>query len=324
MKSDSSVLRKIAGIREINLIIIIVVFSLILTILNKNYINPRNLLSIVSTAAPDAIIGIGMTILLISGYFDLAVGSMAGWGAAITGLMLVKVGMPVPVAIIIGLAACLALGYGTGITIAKLGVNPLITTIAMLGIIRGLIYVFTNGLGVPVLPDQFNVLGKTRVFNNMVQIPVIIMAVFIIVFDILIRNLRFFRQYFYIGGSEESAVLSGINVTKLKILGYILSALFSGFSGILIAARFGGAYAALGTGIELRVITGCVIGGCSLAGGEGSILGSFLGIIFMGIIANALNLLGVDVYWQQAILGSVLLIAILFDATRKKMQKKSS
>ena len=316
-RAVKNTIRKIFAIREINLILVILFISIILVIISSNFLRISNLLSILLTASTDGIVAIGMTILLVSGGFDLSVGSIAGWGGVMTGIMLVNFKSPVPLAIIIGLATCVFIGFINGIVITKLGVNPLITTIAMLSIVRGGIFIFTRGLGIPVLPDNFNIIGKETVFK--IQAPIIFMIVLIILFDILMRNSIFFRKYYFIGGSEESARLSGIRVDNLKILGYMISGFFAGFGGMLVAARFGGAYNHLGTGIELRVVIACVIGGCSLAGGEGTIIGSLLGVILMGIISNAFNLLGISIYWQQAILGSVLLLAVLFDAARRKI-----
>lgn len=312
-----NVIRKIFGLREINLILVIIFICIILFIITSNFLKRANLISILLTASSDAIVAIGMTILLASGGFDLSVGSIAGWGGVMAGIMLVNANASPALAIIVSLISCIFIGYLNGLIITKLKVNPLITTIAMLSIVRGAVFIFTKGLGVPVLPDNFNIIGKKVFFH--IQIPVYITIILIILFDIMLRNSVFFRQYYFIGSSEESARLTGIKVDNLKILGYIISALLAGFAGILIAARFGGAYNNLGMGMELRVVIACVIGGCSLAGGEGTILGSFLGVIFMGIVVNALNLLGVSMYSQQAILGSVLLFAVLFDATRKKI-----
>jgi ribose transport system permease protein len=136
------------------------------------------------------------------------------------------------------------------------------------------------------------------------------------------RKSVFFRQYFFIGGKEESARLSGKKMEGLQILGDMISGTMAALSGILTASRMAGALPLSGTGTELRVIPACIIGGCSLAGGEGSALGTFLGVILMALVADAFNLLGVSIYWQRAIYGSILLAAVLFDVIRKKRMKE--
>jgi ribose transport system permease protein len=144
------------------------------------------------------------------------------------------------------------------------------------------------------------------------------MLALVIVGDVLLRNSRFFRQSYYIGGNERAARQSGIFVDRVQIFNYCLVAVLAGFAGLLIAARFGTASVTVGNGVELRVITACIIGGASLKGGEGSVLGAFLGALFMAMLANALNLLGVDVYWQNLVTGIVLILAVVFDVLSQR------
>ena len=211
-------------------------------------------------------------------------------------------------------------GLVNGIIIAKIKVNPLITTLAMMSIIRGTVFIITKGLGIPTLPDAFSIIGQARLYT--VQTPIIIMVVSLVIADIFFRHSVFFRQYFFIGGNEESARLSGIKVENLQILAYIVAGFMSAIAGILSAARMAGALSTAGTGPELRVITACIIGGCSLAGGEGSVLGSFLGVLLMALVANAFNLLGVSIYWQRAIYGAILLAAVLVDVVRRRRMEE--
>jgi len=189
-----------------------------------------------------------------------------------------------------------------------------------MSIIRGIVFVMTRGLGVSNLPDTFNVIGQTKVVG--VQTPIIIMVILVVLFGSLFKYSVFFRQYFYIGGNEDAALYSGIKVDRLKIIAYVTAGLTAGLAGILTAARMGGALSTAGTGLELRVITACIIGGCSLAGGEGTMWGSFLGVILMVLVANAFNLTGVSPYWQRAIYGFILLAAVLFDAVRRRRMEE--
>jgi len=183
-------------------------------------------------------------------------------------------------------------------------------------IVRGIIYIITKALGIPLLPDNFNVIAQKQFYG--IQTPVFVMIAFIILAEIFFRKSIFFKQYYFIGGNEESARLSGIKVDLLRWSTYIISGTLAALVGVLMASRMGGAQSAAGTGLELRVITACVIGGCSLGGGTGSVLGSFLGVLLMALVVNAFNLLGVSVYWQSTAMGSILLAAVLVDVLRRR------
>jgi len=306
---------RISGFKELPLLIVIIIIGIALTFLSPNFLNTQNLFAVLLGASFDAIVAVGMTLLLISGGFDLSIGSVVGFGGVMAGKMLVS-GQGTVVAVLVGLLAGAFIGLINGFIIAKIKVNPLITTLAMLSIARGTIYIITKGLGIPTLPDSFNIIAQKKFYG--IQTPIIIMLVFIILAEIFFRKLVFFKQYFFIGGNEESARLSGIKVYLLKLLTYIISGTMAALAGVLMAARMGGAISTAGTGMELRVITACVIGGCSLAGGVGSMLGSFLGVLLMALVTNSFNLLGVSVYWQSAAMGLILLVAVLADVLRRR------
>jgi ribose transport system permease protein len=181
---------------------------------------------------------------------------------------------------------------------------------------RGLLLIFASGRAVLNLPKSFTVIGQGRLFG--IQYPIFVLLILVICGDLLLRNSRFFRQSYYIGGNENAARLSGINVDFVKVFNYCLVAVLAGVAGLMITARFGSSSLTVGQGIELRVITACIIGGASLSGGEGSVLGAFLGALFMGMLANALNLLGVDVYYQSFITGLILILAVVFDVLNER------
>jgi ribose transport system permease protein len=266
-------------------------------------------------------ITIGMAILLISGGFDLSVGSTLAFTGVVTGLCL-NAGLPAPAAIVVGLMAALMVGLANGLLVARVGINPFITTLGMAMVVRGLLLVIAHGRAVLNLPGSFTVIGQGRLFG--VQYPIFVMLFLVIVGEILVRNARFFRQSYYIGGNERAARLSGINVSFVKIFNYCLVAFLAGVAGLMITGRFGSASVTIGVGEELRVITAAIIGGASLGGGEGSVLGAFLGALFMAFLANALNLLGVDVYWQNLVTGALLILAVVVDVVneRRKTRKQ--
>ena len=172
------------------------------------------------------------------------------------------------------------------------------------------------------LPASFTVIGQGKLWG--IQYPIIVVVAMTIIGDLLLSNTRFLRQNYYVGGKEQAARLSGIKVDFVKIFNYCLIAVISGISGLMITARFGSSSVTVGSGIELRVITAAIIGGASLNGGEGSVLGALLGALFMGMLANSLNLLGVDVYWQNLVTGLMLILAVVFDTLNesRKDQRK--
>jgi ribose transport system permease protein len=261
-----------------------------------------------------------MVILLISGGLDLSVGSTLAFTGVVTGLALMNIGLPSPIAILLGLLAALVVGLANGLLVAKLKINPFITTLGMLSTVRGLLLVLAKGRAVLNLPESFTVIGQGRLFG--VQYPIYVMLIAVIIADLLMRNSRYFRQSYYIGANERAARLSGINVDLVKIINYCLVSVLAGVAGLLITARFGSSSVTVGSGVELRVLTACIIGGASLNGGEGTAFGAFLGALFMGVLANSLNLLGVDVYWQNLFTGLILIIAVVVDVINEK--RKSS
>lgn len=318
-KSLMSYLRQIAGAREFALVMVLIVMGAAMTFASPVFLDMGNLEAILVALSVEGTIAVGMMILLISGGFDLSVGSVLGFTGVVVGLAL-QAGVPVVPAILFGLLAALAVGVLNGLLVAKMGINAFITTLGMSITIRGLLLVIAHGRAVLNLPPSFTVIGQGNMFGF--QYPILVMIAIVVIGDILMRNWRFFRQNYYIGGNEKAAGLSGINVDLVKIANYCIVAVLAGVAGILITARFGTSSVTVGTGVELRVITATIIGGASLSGGEGSVLGAFLGALFMGVLANALNLLGVDAYWQNLITGLILILAVLFDVLNERRKNR--
>ena len=309
----------LTGYREFALILVILVFGTFMTFASPVFMSWRNMEAILLGLSVEATIAIGMVILLISGGLDLSVGSTLAFAGVVSGLVL-NTGTSVIFSILIGLIAALSVGLVNGLLVAKMKINPFITTLGMMISVRGLLLVIAKGRAVLNLPESFTVIGQGRLFS--VQYPIYVMIALVIIGDILMRNSRFMRQNYYIGGNEKAARLSGINVDRVKIFNYCLVAVLAGIAGLLITARFGSSSVTVGGGLELRVITAAIIGGASLSGGEGSVLGAFLGALFMGVLANSLNLLGVDVYWQRLITGLILIVAVVFDVINERRKER--
>jgi ribose transport system permease protein len=286
------------------------------------FLSSGNLLALLLSLSIEALIAVAMTNLMVSGGFDMSVGSLVAFTGAATALLM-KNGLPVASAVIIGILTGVAAGFFNGFIVAKVGINPFVTTLASLSLFRGLTMIITRGQNISPLPAAYNAIGQTKVLG--IQSPIWITLFFIITGDILLRKSRFFRQNYFIGGNEKTARLSGIPVSRMKIMNYMFTGLFAGMAGIIMSARLGAAAVTAANGLELKVITAVIIGGASLAGGEGTILGAFFGSLLMSLIVNALTLLGVDVYWQTFVTGATLLIAVLIDRIEKiRRERKAS
>jgi ribose transport system permease protein len=312
----TSFLRRLLEQRELSIFLVVLVVAAGLRIASPNFLSQANLTALVLGLSFNAICAVGMTVLLISGGFDLSIGASLALAGAVAGMVMTKLGASAPVAVILGLATGGIVGLANGLIIAKVGVNPLIATLGMQQVARGIVFLLTSGLGIPNLPDTFNKMAQGKLFT--LQYPIYIMLAIVIVGEILLRRWRFFRQSYFIGGNERSARLSGINVDRVKIINYILMGVLAAVTGLLLTARMGTASVSAGNAVELQVIAACVIGGASLAGGEGSVLGSLLGVILMALILNGLNLLGINPYWQTIVTGGVLILTVAADALNRR------
>jgi ribose transport system permease protein len=308
-------LARLTNFREFTILAIIVVGCFVMSWLSPTFMTPANWSALLLQVSVECIVAIGMTILLVSGGFDLSVGSTFAVCGAISAMAVVS-GVPTVLAILASLLLGAFIGFINGWIIARIGINPFVTTLAMMSIIRGILLVITRGKNIAGLPDDFQRLGQGVVLG--VQNPIWIALLLVLLGDVLTRKVRFFRQNYYLGGNERAARLSGIPVDRLKIFNYALTGVLAAFAGVIMTARLGAASVTAGTGLELKVISAVIIGGASLSGGEGTVLGSFLGALLMGILVGSLTLLGVDVYWNTLVIGGTLLVAVLLDSLGRR------
>jgi ribose transport system permease protein len=305
-----SFLKRLTRQREFVIFLIVLVVFIGMSFASNVFFTESNILSVLLSLSIESVMAVGMVVCMVGGGFDMSVGSVLGFTGIIVAELLTS-GVPTVPAVVIALLGGVIIGLWNGFIIAKLKINPFVTTLASLSIFRGLSYVITSGRNISGLPDGFQAIGQLRPFG--VQLPIVYAVVLLIVGEIVLRNSRFFRQYYYIGGNERAARLSGINVDRMTIFAYVLTAFLAAFAGIIFTARMGSASCQAGTGWELRVITAVILGGASLKGGAGTVLGTFLGVLLMALITNALTLLGVDIYWQQFVVGVVLISAVVID-----------
>jgi ribose transport system permease protein len=306
----------ITEVRPLMLILIIFIISLFMSIFYpETFFTFNNLKTILYNSSFEIMIAIGMTILFITGGFDLSVGAVMILSGAIIAraLEIWQWGIIPSVLLVLFIAGTIGLVNGT--IVNKVGVNPLITTLATWIALRG-VAIIVSGAGIFINNKSFINIGKNTFLSF--PLPFWYMIIMVAIFSYLLAYNRFFRKYYFIGGSEYSAKLSGINIVKMRMIAYILCSIIAGFVGIIFAARMEMALITSGGGVELRVITAVVLGGASLEGGRGSILGTALGVIFMTLINNVIVIAHLSAFIFPIIIGFVLLGAVVMDALLRR------
>lgn len=302
--------------RETAALLALVLLFIVLSIVRSQSFPTKENLGIVARQfSMIATMGVGMTMAIVLAGIDLSVGSVLALAGCITALLMTK-GISVPLSILAGLLCGAFCGFINGIAIVGVRMPPFIATLGMMSIARGLTYVITGGWPITGLPTSFFFLGQGMI--GPVPMPVLVMLFCIIIGHIIMSNTAFGRSIYAIGGNEQAAFLSGIKINKVKISVYTLAGLLSGLAGIVMTSRLSSAQPNSGLGIELDVIAAVIIGGASFAGGEGTIIGTFIGAAFMGILRNGLVLLNVSAYWQQVVIGAVIMGAVAIDFLRTR------
>ena len=313
----AAIWRRIIATREIPLLGLIAVVVLVMSIASPYFFSASNFRAMAIGLVPTAIIAIGMTLLLVSGAFDLSVGSALALTGTIVALLVVS-GLPVVVAVPITALAGAAIGLVNGVLVTRLSVNPLVATLATMSVARGLALVLTEGYSVSGLPPSFGFVGVASWFG--IPIMVVIAIAMVVAADLALRHTRALRQLYYVGSNETAARLSGIRVDLVRIVAYVATSLLATLAGILLASRLMAGTPTAGSGLELQVLAAAVIGGASLRGGEGTVLGAFLGVVFVALINNAMTMLAVSIYWQMVVIGVVLAVAVALDMLVRRRQ----
>lgn len=302
-----------------------------LGLLSPNFLSVSNFLDIARVVSIIGIMAVGMTIVILTGGIDLSVGSIFAFAAVVTASMIpdsfsdaptaIGIHLPVPIAVLAGLAAGALVGLVNGFIIARSRVEPFIVTLATMAFVRGLTYLYTGGF--PTLfrpmPPAFEWVGQGYVLG--LPTPTVFFAAVVVLGMWLTRRTTFGRSIYAIGGNEEASRLSGIRVRSVKMKAYALMGLLAALSGIILSSRVAAAQPTAGLGYELDVIAGVVIGRTSLMGGRGSILGTVLGVFILGVISNGLNIVGVPTYYQYIVKGLLLIVAVGLDAQLRKRRR---
>lgn len=325
-----------AFVRKYAIVLIFIAMFIAMALLSDAFLSPRNLLNIVRQISVVGLIAIGVTMVIITTGIDLSSGSVLALSAVIVaslaqqpdwhdakfpGLVL-PVFVPILAALLVG-ALC---GWINGALIAGFRIPPFIATLGMMTVARGFALIYSNR-PVSGLTDTFNYIGQGEIFKVMpvpnqpdmgIPIPILILLGVAVAAHIMLNNTRFGRHIYAIGGNEQAARISGLNVGRLKIGVYTIAGLLSGLAGLVLTSRIGSGQAGLGVGYELDAIASAVIGGVSLSGGIGTIWGTMVGALIIGVLNNGLDLLNVSAYWQTIVKGSIIVAAVIIDERKNR------
>ena len=301
-------------IRNLGPLLGLLILCVVLTGLSDRFFTMDNLLNVTRQVSINAVISVGMTLVILTGGIDLSVGSILAFAGSITAGLLSGEQSLIP-AIIVGVVAGAFIGMINGALITRAGIPPFIATLGTMTAARGFTLVYTDGRPITGMEEAFRFLGGGYIAG--IPVPVIIMAVIFLLAHIMLTRTKFGRYVYAIGGNEEAARLSGIGTKKILLSVYTLAGLLAGFSGVIMASRLNSAQPTAGAGFELDAIAAVVLGGTSLSGGVGTVGGTLIGAMIIGVLDNGLNLLNVSSFYQQVAKGVVILLAVYVDKKRK-------
>ena len=287
----------------------------VLSIASPYFLTGTNLASVIRQTAVINIMALGMTLVIVSGGIDLSVGSILAFAGVLGTMTMVETGS-VPLGILAGVVCGALWGCANGLMIASMRIPPFIVTLGTLGIVRGLTLVISGGLPVVGLPKEHGFLGEGTIGPAPFVLVVLILCAVITHFAL--HGTKLGRYTYAIGSNESAAVYAGIPVARYKVAIYAICGLLSGLAGMIETSRLMTGQPTAGVSYELQVIAAVVIGGGSLTGGEGTVIGTLIGAFIMGLLSNGSDLLGVNPYWQQVIIGAIIILAVALDEARKR------
>jgi len=317
MKLDKNLgIKLITKYRTVTVLVMILLFA---TFLSKAFLTLDNILNVVRQVSIIAIIAAGMTFVILTAGIDLSVGSVLAVAGALSASVMVKTGS-ILLAIVVALAAGFVFGYINGLFITKGNIPPFITTLAIMVLARGCVLVYSNGSPIATKSDIYNFLGKGYILG--IPFPVVILIVLYAICHIILNYTKFGRSVYSLGGNREATRLSGINIDRVEVAVYSISGLLAGLTGLILTARLGSAQPTAGTGYELDAIAAVILGGTSLAGGQGAIFTTVIGAMILGVLDNILVLLNVNPFASNIVKGAVILMAVLADSKFKKLSTR--
>lgn len=300
----------VEGIQQLSLVLVIIALAVAMQINFPRYLSPANVEVMLVNFVSEGIMALGMTIVMITGGIDISVAAVLQFAAILVGIML-NAGFSVPTAIITTLIISAIIGWINATLASFFRVHPFIMTLVTLLTIRGANIVITGAATVPITNKSFLWLGQDNLFGiPHLRVSLVIYVVLAVVLGYFLKNHRYFQQAYFIGGNRRAARMSGIKVERFLVFAFVLNAVLAGIAGMIIGSQYGAASVSFGQNAELRTIAATAIGGASLSGGTGNILGTALGVLFLAMVYNAFNMTGVNTYWQDVAIGAMLLIAV--------------
>jgi len=296
-------------------VIILIAMCTIAALIQPRFLTYQNLMNVARQVSIVAIMATGMTIVVITGGVDLSVSTVANLAGCVAADLMVR-GLPISISMLIGIATGALAGAINGLAVTRGKTPPFIATLGMLWVARGAVLLYTNGMTIIGLPQSFIKIGTA--WFGPVPVPVVIAICIMFLGHLFLRYTRFGLHLFATGGNTEVARVSGIHVERIKLSAYILSGALAAVGGLVLTARVFSGQPTLADGMELQAVAATVIGGTPLSGGEGSLLGTALGVAVMGVLTNGLNLLNVSAYWQHVAIGSIIVIAVIMDVFRRQ------
>jgi ribose transport system permease protein len=287
---------------------------LILGLLSPYFLTAKNLFNVMKSITFTGVTAVGQTMLIISGGLDLSVGSMIGLGGMVPAALMTRLGVNPAVAVLAGLAVGAFSGFFISIIVTHLKINSFIVTLGMLSILRGFTYLISKGSNIFIRPKAILFLGQG--YLGTVPFPVIVMIFFVIIGTVFLRYTVLGRQIYAVGGNERAARLAGVQVNKVRLFVFMTTSILSAFAGLISSGFLGSAEMTAGTGLELDVIAAVIIGGASLSGGKGTIVGSLVGAAIMGVLRNGFVLVGLRYEAQIISIGVVIILAVVMDSLR--------
>jgi len=303
-------------LREYSILFVFLLVCVVIASIRPVFLSIDNIFNVIRQVSMIGIMAVGMTFVILSADIDLSVGSVAGFCGALTAGLMVRQDLSPLVAILLPIPVAALMGWVMGIIITKAKVHSFVVSLGMMSIARGLALVYTKGLSIGNLPKEFGTLGGGMV--GPIPLPVIVFAAFMIAGYFVLTRTPYGRAVYAIGGNQEAARLSGIKVDRYRIINFVICSSLAGFAGIILASRTRSAWPAAATGWELDVISAVVIGGTSFFGGRGGMIGTLIGALFLGVLRNGANLIGVSPFYQQIIIGALVVTAVVIDRLRQR------
>lgn len=309
---NNSAIKKVWGI-----LLALIILVAVLGVVTDSFLTSQNIFNVTRQVAVNIFLTCGMTMAILIAGIDLSVGSIIAVSACLCCGLVTNNGLPVGLAILLAIGAGTLVGAFNGFIISSTKIPPFIVTLGTMNICRGFVRIYTDMATILVRDETFTFIGTGKIVGGL-PVQIIFIAIVIFIAWLILYRSKFGRHIFAVGDNEQAAVFSGINVRKTKFLVYTLVGLFAACAGILSAARTHSALFNVGEGYEMDAISAVVLGGTSMSGGVGTLGGSIIGALVIGVITNGMNLIGIDSSWQYVVKGCVLLLAVYLDYLRKK------